>query len=191
MSVLTIDAPAPATLTAAGARALTERLRGALVVAHDLLATAYTGRAWEALGYPTWATYCQHELVLERSLRLPRDQRRDVVARLADAGMPKRAIAASLGVADQTVRADLGATRAPAPLLERGVPKTSQAALLLADAGDAGLTVHELCRKTSWHHGSASRVLHDLHRQHRAVRAPAYRAGCGVYLHPTFVLTLP
>lgn len=185
MSVLTIDAPADTLLTSSSARALTERLRGALVVAHDLLAAAYTGRAWEALGYPSWAAYCQGELVLERSLRLPRDQRRDVVGALADAGMPKRAIAASLGVADQTVRADLGATRSPAPLLEQGVPKTSQAALLLASAGDVGLTVHELCRRTGWHHGSASRVLHDLHRQHRAVRALLYRGGCGVYLHPS------
>lgn len=185
MSVLAFDAPAPPLLTASSARALTSRLVGALVVTHDLLAAAYTGRAWEALGYPTWAAYCEHELVLERSLRLPRDQRRDVVGALADAGMPKRAIAASLGVADQTVRADLGAVRTPTPQLEQGVPKTSQAALLLAAAGEAGLTVHELCRKTSWHHGSASRVLHDLHRQHRAVRALVYRAGCGVYLHPS------
>lgn len=94
-------------LTAAEARALTDRIRGTLTIAHDLIASAYTGRAWVALGYESWDAYCSGEFTEARMVRLEREQRREIVAELRHAGMSTRAIASGLGVARNTVKDDL------------------------------------------------------------------------------------
>ena len=61
-------------------------------------------RAWEVLGYKSWA-----ECVEERGaqLRLPRADRREMVALLADEGMSSRAIAPVVGANYQTVQKDI------------------------------------------------------------------------------------
>ena len=61
-------------------------------------------RAWEVLGHKSWA-----ECVEERGaqLRLPRADRRELVALLADEGMSSRAIAPVVGASQRTVSNDL------------------------------------------------------------------------------------
>ena len=61
-------------------------------------------RAWEVLGHKSWA-----ECVEARGaqLRLPRADRREMVALLADEGMSSRAIAPVVGASKSTVAADI------------------------------------------------------------------------------------
>ena len=64
----------------------------------------WSRRAWEVLGHKSWA-----ECVEERGaqLRLPRADRREMVALLADEGMSSRAIAPVVGASQRTVSNDL------------------------------------------------------------------------------------
>jgi transposase-like protein len=69
--------------------------------------TAYQGRAWIALDYPSWADYIKGEFEYAPLAVLPREERRAVVALLHGQGMSKRAIAPAVGVDRQTVANDL------------------------------------------------------------------------------------
>lgn len=86
----------------ATARALTDQLRQSLSLSWELLVEAYQRRAWAALGYATWDAYTDAELG-EVRLRLPRQDRREVVASMTEAGMSTRAIGSALGVDHKTV----------------------------------------------------------------------------------------
>lgn len=90
------------------ARDLTDRIKTALGVTWELIVDAYQGRAWAALGYDHWDQYCNAEFGGGR-LRLPLEDRREVVASLRDAGLSTRAIAAATGMGATTVRRDLAA----------------------------------------------------------------------------------
>lgn len=99
----------------ATARALTDQLRQSLTISWDLLVEAYQRRAWAALGYATWDAYTDAELGATR-LRIPREERREVVASMTEAGMSTRAISAALGVTKSQVARDRGVPNgAPAP----------------------------------------------------------------------------
>lgn len=89
----------------ATARSLTDQLRQSLTLSWELLVEAYQRRAWAALGYPSWDAYTDAELG-EARLRLPREQRREVVASMTEAGMSTRAIGSALGVDPMTVSRD-------------------------------------------------------------------------------------
>ena len=93
-------------LTPFEARELTDEIRQTLTLGHDLLIRAFTGRAWTALGYATWDAYCAGEFSEARMVRLDREQRREIVAEMREAGMSNRAIASGLGVDERTVRRD-------------------------------------------------------------------------------------
>lgn len=95
-----------AALTADEARDLTDRIRAALDIAWQFVIQAWKGRAWASLGYGSWDDYCTREFGAHR-LRLPREERQEVVGSLRDAGMSIRAIAAATGVDGKTVRNDL------------------------------------------------------------------------------------
>lgn len=95
-----------ATMTEAEAREITNRITTSIGVCWDLIKTAYLGRAWTALGYASWDDYTKAEFD-EAHLRLPREERREAVASLRDAGLSIRAIAAATGIAPNTVQADL------------------------------------------------------------------------------------
>lgn len=86
----------------ATARTLTDQLRQSLTISWELLVEAYQRRAWAALGYATWDAYTDAELGTTR-LRIPREQRREVVASMTEAGMSTRAIGSALGVDHKTV----------------------------------------------------------------------------------------
>ena len=95
-------------LTEADARTLTAEIRGALVVAWDKIVIAYNGRVWNALGYDSWDDYCETEFDGSR-IRLPREERRELVSSLRESGLSVRAIAAATGTNRETIRQDAAA----------------------------------------------------------------------------------
>lgn len=202
-----------ATLTAKEARTLTARIRDALALADDLLVKAYEGRVWEPLGYATWAAYCEAELPQLRMLKVEPEERAEKWAGQVRVGLSQGAIADAYGVGKATVsRAlagkDLPATAtgldgkvrstrrstvpprnsstptAPVPAVPDQVSNVVRAVALVAAQGDRGLTVHELCAKTGWHHGSSSGALSKAHRRGLIVPSGRFRDRCRVYLRP-------
>lgn len=100
-------------LTAQAARDLTDRIRQTLHVGHDLIVQAFKGSAWSVLGYDSWDAYCAGEFAGARMVRLDREQRREIVAEMRQAGMSSRAIASGIGAAPRTVARDLAETPVP------------------------------------------------------------------------------
>lgn len=88
--------------TADEARTLTDRIKVAVEGTWQMIREAYVSRAWAALGYDTWDAYCAAEFGTSR-LALPREDRREVVASLAESGLSTRAIASVTGVDQSTV----------------------------------------------------------------------------------------
>jgi transposase len=88
------------------ARALTDRIKAALEGTWQLVREAYEERAWAALGHSSWDDYCTEEFGTLR-IRLPREERSEVVASLREAGMSVRAIASATGYDGKTIRNDL------------------------------------------------------------------------------------
>lgn len=99
-------------ISAESARLLTDRIKTTVEVAWQLLTEAYTSRAWAALGYDSWDAYCTAEFGTSR-LRLPREERMEVVGSLRDAGLSTRAIASATGVNRKTVMEDLHVAENP------------------------------------------------------------------------------
>lgn len=89
----------------AEARALTDRIKVAVEGTWLLIQEAYASRAWAALGYDTWDTYCSAEFGTAR-LRLPREERQEVVASMRESGMSLRAISSATGVSPATALRD-------------------------------------------------------------------------------------
>ena len=80
------------------ARRVTERIRAIAVTVKDqleklqtLLNEARDGEAWRVLGYASWTAYLA-DVMGEQPLRLPRDERQQIVGYLAGEGMSSRAI---------------------------------------------------------------------------------------------------
>lgn len=94
--------------TAEEARDLTDRIKVAVDGTWLLIQQAYKSRAWSALGYKSWDDYCTREFGTSR-LRLPREERQEVVASLREIGMSVRAIAAATGSSVGTVHSELTA----------------------------------------------------------------------------------
>lgn len=197
-------AAAPAPLDFISAKRLTKQLRETLDLALDLLTEAFDGQAWVALDYPSWDAYCETELpqlaILGKGM--PVGERRAAVAELRGRGMSLRAIAKPLGLSPNTVKADAaaagvqlatvtsldGRTRpaaaadvVPAPAPVSGAQRTVD---LVAAAGERGLTVRELCKKTGWHHGQASGQLSRLAKRGRVRAVAVFRDGCATYVVP-------
>lgn len=171
-----------ATITKADARRRVRQIRDALAVADDLLAQAFAARDWEALGHASWEAYCAAELPELRHIKLRATERRARVARLLEAGASTRQIAAATGSSTGQAHNDIKALTAPPAVPAVPVCKTTRALELVAAAGDAGLTVHQLEKRTGWHHGSASAVLHRLAAAGRLTyHRPARRGLVGVY----------
>lgn len=93
-------------VSAEQARNLTDRIKVAVDGTWLLIQEAYTSRAWAALGYASWDDYCTREFGTSR-LRLPREERQEVVASLREIGMSVRAIASATGQGYGTVRREL------------------------------------------------------------------------------------
>ncbi|GAB2906757.1 hypothetical protein GCM10027047_01220 [Rhodococcus aerolatus] len=110
-----------ASLTEVQAREITASIRITIKGAWDLIVAAYQGRVWTALGYDSWDDYCENEFGGSR-IRLPREERREVVSSLRDQGMSLRAIASATGQSEPTVRRDLAGASSDAPATERTAP---------------------------------------------------------------------
>ncbi|WP_108719510.1 hypothetical protein [Miniimonas sp. S16] len=102
----------PHVMPEADARRLTERIRLTAMSVRDgveklqrLVGEAQAGLAHLALGYASWTAYLA-DLFGDEPLRLPRDQRREIVGWLAGEGMSTRAIAPIVGASVGTVHAD-------------------------------------------------------------------------------------
>lgn len=98
-------------LSATEARELTDRIKQTLTVAHELIIAAFKGRAWIALGYANWDTYCAGEFAEARMVRLDREQRREIVTEMKQAAMSNMSIASGLGVAHSTIDLDVAEIR--------------------------------------------------------------------------------
>src|SRR5690606_22189968 len=72
----------------------------------QLIQEAYLTRAWAALGYNSWDAYCAAEFGTSR-IPLPREERREIVTSLREAGLSTRAIASATGVDHSTVSRDI------------------------------------------------------------------------------------
>lgn len=88
------------------ARQLTARIKVAVEGTWLLIQEAYTSRTWAVLGYDSWDAYCAKEFGSTR-LRLPREERQEVVASLRESGLSVRAIASATGTSVGTVATEL------------------------------------------------------------------------------------
>lgn len=93
-------------MNATDARALTDRIKAGVEAIWELIKQAYTERAWAALGYESWDDYCTREFGASR-LRLPREERAEVVASLRESGLSLRAIASATGLSRGTISNDV------------------------------------------------------------------------------------
>lgn len=93
-------------VTAEAARELTDRIKMCVEQIWELIKQAYVSRAWIALEYRTWDDYCAAEFDRAR-IRIPREDRQEVVASMREIGMSTRAIAAATGLGYGTVQRDL------------------------------------------------------------------------------------
>jgi len=79
----------------------------------------------------------------------------------------------------RAVNADLKGNTAKRQLATQGA---------LLNAGELGLTVHELDAMFEWnHHGKTSGVLSVLHKAGKIARLTISRNGCKIYVLPSFV----
>lgn len=90
-------------ISATDARRITEQIKVSVEAVWHLISQAYTSRAWSVLGYPSWDDYCTREFGTSR-LRLPREERQEVVVSLRESGLSLRAIASATGDSEGTVR---------------------------------------------------------------------------------------
>lgn len=98
--------PVVVDLTEAEARELTDRIRANLEVTSELIVEAYVRRAWQALGYGGWDLYVLGEFG-SGPLRVPREDRPEMVRSLRSQQMSLRAIGTAMDVSERTVRRDL------------------------------------------------------------------------------------
>lgn len=91
-------------LTPEEARTLTDEIRASMEELAPVVTRAYKGRVWIALGYESWEAWVAGEL--GGPLRLGRNDRKQAVAELRQAGMSLPAIAATTGAGYGTVHRD-------------------------------------------------------------------------------------
>jgi len=106
---ITGEIVAPADMQQAEARDRLARVKAHVTAAWDDLIALYQRRAWIALGHSSWDALCDAELDGTR-IALPRQERRQVVGKMRDAGMSTRAIGQAVGVSYDTVQKDVKTT---------------------------------------------------------------------------------
>lgn len=95
------------------------------------IAEAYRDEDWKALGYESFHAYAAGEFGEER-LRLSPEHRAQILPAFVAVGMPKRAMAAALGVDDKTIRNDLRGADNSAPA--KKLPQVSDPQTTESDA---------------------------------------------------------
>lgn len=110
-------------MTPEHARDLVAGIRVSVEGIQARLVELWEGRAWLALGHATWGDMCAAEFDSVAVGRLlPRDERRELVTHLADAGMSSREIGTGLGMSYKTAQRDLGGTNVPPTHTPSGIP---------------------------------------------------------------------
>lgn len=66
-TVMPVGDPDAAVMTRGEAEAITEHIRNAIDMTWALIARAHAGRAWQALGYDSWASYTSEQFGVSRS----------------------------------------------------------------------------------------------------------------------------
>lgn len=104
-------------ISASYARDLTDRIKTGMEVIWDLIKEAYQSRAWTVLGYASWDDYCTREFGASR-IKLPREERQEIVSSMREIGMSTRAIASATGVSQKTISRDTSGESfdSPAPV---------------------------------------------------------------------------
>jgi transposase len=204
-----MSAAAATTLDVARVRKTIGRLREQLAQAVQLLGELYDGRAWVALGLPSWEALCAQELP-ELGQLLSLAERKDVVVALRRGGASLRAAAAPVGVSAATAKTwtdDAGVQLATVTSLDGRVrPGTAnrpdgdraagasdrkisrltnvaRAVLVVREAGEQGVTVHALAKRLRLNQCATSALLSRLARDGRLTyRAPAKRGQTGTYV---------
>lgn len=91
------------------ARELTDRICTGLGVVWELVLEAYRTRAWAALGHGSWDAYCAAEFG-RFHMRLPSEERDEVIGSLRSAGLSIRAIASTGVASKKTVERTIAAS---------------------------------------------------------------------------------
>jgi hypothetical protein len=127
-------------MNATDARAITDRIKTGVELIWELIKQAYNERAWDALGYSSWDDYCTREFGSSR-IRLPREERQEVVSSLRESGLSIRAIAAATGVSTERVHDALhSGVRNQTPDPE---PEDRSTTLIDTDTGEVlGVCIH-------------------------------------------------
>jgi hypothetical protein len=145
-------AGAPSPMTRATARRITDHIKLNTELLWDAIVTAYRGRVWEVLGYASWNEYTTSEFGTTR-LRLPREQRAEVVASLRESGLSLRAIESATGISRKTVIKDLNqvveSTPPAAEPIDAEVDEGTLAEELIAAAGTPGAPTESTPGQTS------------------------------------------
>jgi len=148
-------------------------LRAKLTEAVSLLGELYDGRAWVALGLPSWEALCAQE-----AAAAPAGVSAATAKTWTDNAGVQLATVTSL---DGRIRP---ATSTSTPAKPR-LTNVARAVLVVREAGDAGITVHEVTRRLKLHHGATSALLSRLAADGRLTyRPPAKRGQTGTYLAP-------
>lgn len=176
---------APVTLSAVGARRLTDQIATDLRRSLEGLAAARAGRAWEALGYPDWHTYCEAEFGSLAELRLPVVERRALGESMTAAGLSTRERARRLGISVGLAHSDVRGA-APLRVVEHdpyaGMTRSAEALARVTAQGGRGLTSVELDAETGWPMGTATATLCKLERRGLVCRPGVMRRNRGAYV---------
>jgi hypothetical protein len=108
-------------MDAYAARKLTDQIKRDVNALWSNIVAAYLGRADIALGYGSWDEYTIVEFKSLRGLRMPREERTEVVHSLRHAGLPVRAIASATGLGVGTVHREIAADQTE-PAVPNGTP---------------------------------------------------------------------
>ena len=100
-------------LDEAAARALTDRIVHSTTLAAQLVAEAWQGRAWKALGYKSWEAYADAELPV---LGATASNRHVLLVGLREVGMSTRAISAVTGVSKSAIAEHVSGVRNGTPV---------------------------------------------------------------------------
>lgn len=203
--------PAPSsafTFSRAGAERLTAEIRLHLRIGLEKLTLARTGRAWEAMNYPTWHDYCEAEFGDLRDLAIPATERRYLVASMKETALSNRPIAERLGCSVGTVSTDLALLRkegwsgepeqvvsadgsirsarslraVPEAPNYAGMSKVTETAARVAAQQERGLTSLELDHETGWLMGTATGNLSRLEKRRWVRRTTEFRHDRAAYV---------